>query len=222
MWVKSHGLWALRLYSAFFPTFSSSHIWMIIKKTERRRIEAFKLWCWRTLESPLDSKGDQTSNSKGNQPWILEGLMLKLKLQYFGHLMQRVNSLEKNPDAGKDRGQVEEWGNREWDGWITSPSQWTWTWVNSGRWWGKGRSGVLQSMGLQRVRHDLVTEYQQQRLYSVGTWLEFTCSAGSRDYAKCHPGTTTTDEWKWLSGWRGRLCLYSWCRSSISSVNTVF
>ena len=46
---------------------------------------------------------------------------------------------------------------------------------------------MLQSMGLQRVRHDLVTEYQQQRLYSVGTWLEFTCFAGSRDYVKCHP-----------------------------------
>ena len=49
-----------------------------------------------------------------------------------------------------------------WDGWMASPIQWTWTWANSRRWWGTGRSGVLQSMGLQRVGHDLATEQQQQ------------------------------------------------------------
>ena len=68
-----------------------------IKKTEHRRIDAFELWCWRRLESPLDCKEIQPVHSKGDQSWVcsLEGLMLKLKLQYFGHLMQRVDSLEK-------------------------------------------------------------------------------------------------------------------------------
>ena len=68
-----------------------------------------KNWCFqtvvleKTLESPLDSKESKLVNPKGNQPeYSLEGLMLKLKLQYFGHLMQRANSLEKHPDAGKD------------------------------------------------------------------------------------------------------------------------
>ena len=65
-----------------------------IKNIEHRRIDAFKLWCWRKLESPLDSKEIKPVNPKGNQPWIfigsnsLEGLMLKLKLQYFAHLMK--------------------------------------------------------------------------------------------------------------------------------------
>ena len=48
--------------------------------------------------------------------------------------------------------------DRGWDGWVASPTQWTWVWVNSGRWWWTGRPGVLQSIGLQRVGHDWVTE----------------------------------------------------------------
>ena len=55
----------------------------------------------------------------------------------------------------------EEEGGRGWDGWMASPIQWTWTWANSGRWWGTGRPGMLQSMRLQRAGHNLVTEQQQ-------------------------------------------------------------
>ena len=62
----------------------------------------------KTLESPLDCKEIQPVHSEGDQPRIsLEGMMLKLKLQYFGHLMQRVDSLEKDSDAGRDWGQEE-------------------------------------------------------------------------------------------------------------------
>ena len=79
-----------------------------IKKAEPWRIEAFELWCWRTLESPLDCKEIQPVLPKGISPGCsLEGLMLNLKLQYFGHLMWRNDSLEKNPDAGKDWRQEE-------------------------------------------------------------------------------------------------------------------
>ena len=67
-----------------------------VKKTERRRIDAFELWCCRRLLRVLDCKKIQPVHSEGDQPWdFLEGMMLKLKLQYFGHLMQRVDSLEK-------------------------------------------------------------------------------------------------------------------------------
>ena len=67
-----------------------------VKKAERGRIDAFELWCWRRLESPLDCKEIQPVHSEGISPGIsLEGMMLKLKLQYFGHLMRRVDSLEK-------------------------------------------------------------------------------------------------------------------------------
>jgi len=66
-----------------------------IKKAEHRRIDVFELWCWRRLLSPLDCKEIQSVHPKGNQSWILEGLMLKLKLQSFGHLIRRTDSLEK-------------------------------------------------------------------------------------------------------------------------------
>ena len=77
-----------------------------IKKAEHRRTEAFELWCWKKiLEIPLDCKEIQPVHPKGNYPeYSLEGLMLKLKLQYFGHLMQRTYSLEKTLMLGKVEG----------------------------------------------------------------------------------------------------------------------
>ena len=95
-------------------------------------------WFWimmleETLESPLDSKEIKPVNLKGNQPWIsLEGLMLKLKLHYFGHLMWRADSLEETLMLEKIEGEREE-GDRGWDDWIASLIQWTWIWANSKR-----------------------------------------------------------------------------------------
>ena len=74
----------------------------IMKKTECQRIDAFELWCWRRLKSPLDCKEIQPVHPKGNQSWILEGLMLKL--QYFGYLMWRTDSFEKTLVLGKIEG----------------------------------------------------------------------------------------------------------------------
>ena len=85
--------------------------------------------------------------------WSSNTLAIYVKSQLIG----------RNPDAGKDWRQEEKRGDREWDGWMASPSQWTWAWANSRRWWRTGKPGVLQSMGLQRVGHDLVNEQQQQR-----------------------------------------------------------
>ena len=87
----------------------------------------------------------------------LEGMMLKLKLQYFGHLMRRVDSLEKTLMLG-GIGAGEEGDDRGWDGWMASPTQWTWVWVSSGSWWWTGRPGMLQFMRSQRVGHDWATE----------------------------------------------------------------
>ena len=85
-----------------------------------------------------------------------------LKLQYFGHLMWRVDSLEKTLMLGKieDRRRRDD---RGWDGWVASPTQWIWGWANLGRYWRTGKPDVLQSMRLQRVGHDIVTEQQQQQ-----------------------------------------------------------
>ena len=88
--------------------------------------------------------------------------MLKLKLQYFGHLMWRADSLEKTLVLGKPEAGGEG-DDRGWEGWMESPTQWTWTWTNSRRRWGTGKPDVLQSMGSQRTGHDWATEQQPLR-----------------------------------------------------------
>ena len=130
-----------------------------IKKAECRRTDAFELWCWRRfLRVPWTAKRSNQSILKEISPGCsLEGLMLKPKLQYFGHLMWRTDSLEKTLMLGKIEGR-REGDDRGWVGWMASPTQWTWVWASSGGWWWTGKAGVLQSMELQRVGHDWVTE----------------------------------------------------------------
>ena len=134
-----------------------------IKKAEHQRIDAFELWCWRRLlRVPWTARRSNQSILKETSPRCsLEGLMLKLKLQYFGHLMWRADSFEKTPMLGKMK-VGGEGDNSRWDGWMVSPTQWTWVWANSGRWWGTGRPRVLQPMGSQRVGPNLATEHYHQ------------------------------------------------------------
>ena len=97
-----------------------------IKKAEHRRNDAFELWCWkRLLRVPWTARRSNQSILKEISPGCsLEGLMLKLKLQYFGHLMRRVDSLEKILMLGKIEGR-RRGDDRGWDGWMVSPTQWT-------------------------------------------------------------------------------------------------
>ena len=99
----------------------------------------------KTLESPLEFRESQPVHSKG--------MMLKLKLQYFGHLMRRVDSLEKS--WFWDRLKAEGEG---WDGWMASPTRWAWVWASFGSWWRTGKLGVFLSTGSLRVKHDWATE----------------------------------------------------------------
>ena len=79
--------------------------WTYIKTAEQKRIDAFDLWCWRRfLRGPLTARSNQWILKEINPEYSIEGLMLKLKLQYFGHLMQRANSLEKTMKLGKTEG----------------------------------------------------------------------------------------------------------------------
>ena len=121
-------------------------------KAECQRIVS-KLWCWRKfLRVPLTTKRlNQSIQKEINPEYSLEGLMLKLKLQYFGHLMGRADSLEKSLMLGKIEGR-----RRRVD--RGSPTQWTWVWANSGRWWRMGKPSVLKSMGLPRVKHNWMAE----------------------------------------------------------------
>ena len=116
-----------------------------------------KNWCFwtvameKTLASPLDSKEIKSVNPKGNQSWIFIG---RPDAPILCPPDQRPDLLEKTLMLGKTEGRRRE--NRGWDGWIASPTQWTWVWASSGSWWWTGKPGVLQFMGLQRVRHDWV------------------------------------------------------------------
>ena len=137
-----------------------------VKKAERQRIDAFELWCWRRLlKVPWTARRSNQCILKEISPgcsW--EGLMLKLQLQYFGHLMWRVDSLEKIW-CWEGLGAGREGDNRGWDSWMTSLTWWTRVWVNSGIWWWTGRPGVLWFMGSQRVRHDWETELNWTEAY---------------------------------------------------------
>ena len=139
-------------------------------KAEHWRTVAFELWCWRRLlRVPWTARRSNQPILKEINPGIsLEGMMLKLRLQYFGHLMQSW-LIGKDSDGGKDLGQekkgmtedeMAEWHHRL-DG--------RWVWVNSGRWWWTGRPGMLWIMGSQRVGHDWVTEMNWTEL---NLWLQ--------------------------------------------------
>ena len=129
-----------------------------IKKTECRRIDAFELWCWRRLlRVPWTARRSNQSILKEISPehsldwcWSWNFNTLATWCYELTHwkihwCLERLKAGQKGDDRG-------------WDGWMASLTQWTWVWANSWSWWWTGRPGVLQSMGLQRVRHDSVTE----------------------------------------------------------------
>ena len=108
-----------------------------IKKAKHRRTDAFELWCWRRLlRFPWTARRSNQSIPKEINPeYSLEGLMLKLKLQYFGHLVWKANSLEKTLMLGKIEGRR----RKELDGWMVSPTQRTWVWGAPGDGKGQGK-----------------------------------------------------------------------------------
>ena len=138
-------------------------IWTI-KKTEGQRIDAFELSCWRRLLRVLwTARWNQSILKEISPEYSLEGLMLKLKLQYFGYLMQRTDTLEKT--LMLERLKVGGEGvNRESDGWMASPTRWTWVRATSRSWW---RTGVPQSIGSERVGHDWATELNGKLIIAI-------------------------------------------------------
>ena len=130
-----------------------------VKKSESRRIDAFELWCWRRhLRVPWTARTSNQSILKEISPGCsLVGLMLKLKIQYCGHLMWRADSFEKTLILGKIEGRRRRGPQRmRWlDGIADSMDMGL---GGFGSCWWTGRPGVLQFLGSQRVRHDWVTE----------------------------------------------------------------
>ena len=158
----------VRLVKAMvFPVVMYGYESWTVKKAEHQRIDAFELWCWRRLlRVPWTARRPNQSILKEISPRCsLEGVMLKLKFQYFGHLMWRADSLEKTLMLGNLKAEGEE-DNRGWDGWMASSTRWTWVWVDSRSWWWTGRPGV------QKVGHDWATEMNWTELMGsrVNTW----------------------------------------------------
>ena len=124
-----------------------------------------KNWCFwtvvleKTLESPLDSKGIQPVHCKGDQSWVFIG-RTDVEAETPNTLDTWYKGLThwKRPWCWEGLGAGGEEDDRGWDGWMASPTQWTWVWINSGSWWWTGRPGVLRFMGSQRVGHDWESE----------------------------------------------------------------
>ena len=137
-------------------------------------------WFWtvmlgKTLESPLDCKEIQTVHPKGDQSWVFTG-KTAVGSWNSNTLATWCEELThwKRPWCW-ERLKARERYDRGWDGWMASPTQWTWVWVNSGSWWWTGRPGMLQFMGLQRVGHDWATTKIGGILgiLSVSNWQSF-------------------------------------------------
>ena len=143
-----------------------------IKKAEYQIIDAFELWCWRRqLRVPWTARRSNQSILKEISPeYSLEGLMLKLKLQYFGYLMRTTDSFEKTLMLGKSEGRRRRGQQKmRWLDVITNSMDMC---LRSSRsWWWTGMPGMLQSMGLQRVGHNWATELNGiNRASQVAQW----------------------------------------------------
>ena len=142
--------------------FSSSHIWM--RELDYKESWVPNNWCFstvvmeKTLESPLDSKEIQPIHPKGDQSWVfigrpdVEGETNTLATWCEEQTPWRITWCWERLKAGG------EGDDRRWDGWMIIPTRWTWVWASSGSCWKTGKTGMLQSMGLQWVGHDWVTE----------------------------------------------------------------
>ena len=171
--LKSRDITLLTKVCVVKTDFSSSHVW--IWELDHKEGCVLKNWWFqavvleKTLMSPWTARRWNQSILKEVSPeYSLEGLTLKLKLQYFDHLMRRVDSLEKTLMPGK----IEEKGgdDRGWDGWMASLTQWVWIWANSGRWWRTEEPGVLISV--PSCLSDLCLCF----LWTCTRVMEWTCS----------------------------------------------
>ena len=142
-----------------FPVVTYRCEFWTVKKAEHQRIDAFKLWCQRRLlRVPWTAVRSNQSILKENQSCIFIGrLCWSFNSNRLATWCEELTHWKipwwwerlKAGGEGDDRG---------WDGCMASPTQWTWVWASSGTWWWVGKTGMLQPMGLQKVKHDWVTE----------------------------------------------------------------
>ena len=142
--------------------FSNSHVW--VWELDYKESWAPKNWFFwtvvleKTLESPLDCKEIQPVHSEGDQSWVfIRGTDVEAETPILWPPDPKSWHL-KRPWCWERLRAEGEGDDRRWDGWMASPTRWTWVWVDSRSWWWTGRPGVLRFMGSQRVRHDWASE----------------------------------------------------------------
>ena len=130
-----------------------------IKKAEHQRIDALKLWCWRRLlRVPWTARRANQSILKEISPGCsLEGLMLSWSFNPLAIWCEELTPW-KRPWCWERLKAGGEGDDRGWDGWMASPTRWTWVWASSGRWWRPWKPNMLQYKCLQRVGHNWATE----------------------------------------------------------------
>ena len=167
-----------------------------IKKVEDQRVDSFELWCWRLLRVPWTARrSNQSILEEINLEYSLEGLMLKLKLQYFRTRCKEPTHW-KRPCCWERLRVGREGGDREWDGWMASLTQWTLVWANSGRWWRTGKPDLLKSWH----DHDWTINNNVRERYGSGATALVTI--------------TTEGEKNWT--WK---LYYTWCHHAFSDVH---
>ena len=151
-----------------FPVAMYGCVSWTIKKAEHRRIDAFKLWCWRRLlRVPwIARRSTQPILTEISPEHSLEGLIWSWNSNTLVTWYEELTHLRR-PWSWERLRAGGEGDDRGWDGWMASPTQWTWVWVSSRSWWWTGRPGMLQSMGLQRVGHNWATELNWIEYHSV-------------------------------------------------------
>ena len=172
----------------FLVVMYGSECWTI-KKADCWRIDAFELWCWRRLlRVPWTARRSNQSILKEiKSEYSLGGL--RLKLQYFGYLSWRTDSLQDTLMMGRlkagGRGD-----NRGWDGWMASLTQWTWVWASSGSWWIR-KPDMLQSIRLQRVGQDWVTVLN----WTEGKWQKSRKKGQGSQWQVCQERPLRRSSW---------------------------
>ena len=139
-----------------------------ITKAEHQRTDVFQLWSWKDSWESLGLQGNQPVNPKGNQSWIFIG---RTDAEAEASILwpPDVKLMRwKRPCCWERLRAGGEGGTRGWDGWMASPTQWTWVWANSGWWWRTGNPCVLQSMGSQIER----SQKQVKNSDSAKCWQE--------------------------------------------------
>ena len=142
-----------------FPVVMCRYESWTIKKAERWRIDAFELWCWRRLlrVSWTARRPNQSIQKEISPEYSLEGWCWSWNSNTLVTWCEELTHW-KRPWCWERLRAGGEVDDRRWDGWMASPTQWSWAWLNSGSWWWTGRPGMLLSMGSQRVGHDWAAE----------------------------------------------------------------